>query len=87
MDSKKPVLKGWFPYKCVRVLPNQLNLSQDEDAGLADEFNNETDKKNEWFDFSPQIVHNFFEINALNVGALYDQIYLNWFNFKFSSCE
>ena len=47
-DSKKPALKGWFPYKCVRVLPNQLNLSQDEeDGGLADELNNEIDKKNE----------------------------------------
>jgi hypothetical protein len=43
-DSKKPALKGWFPYKCVRVLPNQLNISQDEDV---DELNNQDDKKNE----------------------------------------
>ncbi len=46
-DSKKPALKGWFPYKCVRVLPNQLNISQDEDV---DELNNQDDKKNEWYD-------------------------------------
>ena len=44
--SKKPPLKGWFPYKCVRVLPNQHSFSQDEE-NLTDELNTETDKKNE----------------------------------------